>query len=358
MKITNMQYLPPHARVALLQHEGMIHHNGKTGKSLMRYGDMSIVAIVDSVTAGQSARELTGIPCDAPIVASVREALAYQPDVLVIGIAPSGGLLPEAWFVEIKEAVAAGLNIVNGLHSRMAEHPELKPLLRKGQWIWDIRQEPPGLRVGRGEARNLSCLRVLTVGTDMAVGKMSTSIELHRVALERGMRSQFVASGQTGLMLCAIGIPLDAIRVDFASGSVEMSVLQAGKDSDIIFVEGQGSLCNPASTATLPLMRGTQPTHQILVHRAGQTHLSSYSHVTIPPLPAVVRLCEVTVAGGGAFAPAPVVGIALNTWHCQEAEALDWIKKTQDDTQLPCTDPVRFGAEPLLDAILAATPRS
>lgn len=357
MKLANRTLFPEGARVVLLQHEGLLHHNGKTGISLLRFGDYNIVGVIDNSTAGQSLRELTRIDCDAPVVASMQEALAFHPDILVVGIAPSGGVLPEPWLREVEVAVSAGLSVVSGLHSLLGKMPQFQSLPKPGQKIWDVRQEPAGLGVGTGAARLLPCSRVLTVGTDMAVGKMSTSIALHQLAIARGMRSSFVASGQTGLMLTEHGIPLDAIRVDFAAGSVQQVVLSAGQDADIVFVEGQGSLCNPASTATLPLMRGTQPTHQILVHRAGSTHISTFTHVKIPPLSSVVALCEATAAGGGAFAPAPVVGIALNTWHMSDEEARSAVAETTDETGLPCTDPIRFGAEPLLDAI-QATPAS
>ncbi|MEJ5253162.1 MAG: DUF1611 domain-containing protein [Chthonomonadetes bacterium] len=346
-----MRILPEH-RVAILQHGGIRGAYGKTGLSLLRYSDAQIVAVIDAECAGGSIPQLTGIPRDVPIVASLREALQYHPQVLVTGIAPPGGALPDAWWQEVKEAVAHGLCVVNGLHTPMANHPDLKPLLREGQWIWDIRQEPPGLTLGSGAARELPCLRVLTVGTDMAIGKMSTSIELHRACLRRGMRSAFIASGQTGIMIAGDGVPLDAIRVDFAAGAVEQVVMRYGRDHDILHIEGQGSLLNPASTATLPLIRGSQPTHLILVHRAGQTHIRSYPHVPIPPIPDVIRLYEMVAEAGGAFAPAPVVGIALNTAHLSDEEARRAIEQVERETGLPCTDVVRYGGEKLVDAIL------
>lgn len=347
-----MRILPEH-RVAILQHGGIRGAHGKTGLSLLRYSEAQIVAVIDSECAGGSIPQLTGIPRDVPIVASLREALRYQPQILVTGIAPPGGALPDAWWQEVKEAVAAGLCVVNGLHTLMAEHPELKPLLRPGQWIWDVRREPLGLTLGSGAARQLPCLRVLTVGTDMAIGKMSTSIELHRACLRRGLKSAFIASGQTGIMIAGDGVPLDAVRVDFAAGAVEQVVMRYGHEHDILHIEGQGSLLNPASTATLPLIRGSQPTHLILVHRAGQTHIRSYPHVPIPPLPEVIRLYEMVASAAGAFAPAPVVGIALNTAHLSDSEACDAIAQVERETGLPCTDVVRYGAEKLVDAILA-----
>lgn len=349
-----MKILPEH-RVAILQHGGIRGHYGKTGLALLRYSEAQIVAVIDAECAGESIRALTGIPRDVPVVASVQEALAYQPQILVTGIAPPGGILPEAWWQEIVHALQAGLCLVNGLHTPMAEHPRLKPLLRAGQWIWDIRREPPNLQLGSAAARELPCLRVLTVGTDMAIGKMSTSIEMHRAALARGMRSAFIATGQTGIMIAGDGVPLDAVRVDFASGAVEQLMLRYGRDHDILHIEGQGSLLNPASTATLPLLRGAQPTHLVLVHRAGQTHIRSYPYIPIPPLPQVIQLYEAVAAAGGAFAAAPVVAVALNTAHLGEPQAQEAIARTEQETGLPCTDPVRYGADKLLAAVLART---
>jgi uncharacterized NAD-dependent epimerase/dehydratase family protein len=339
-------------RIALLMHEGVKKGRGKTGISLLRYGEMPIVAVIDAQTAGQSLVDLTGIDRAVPIVASVADAIAYQPDVLAIGIAPSGGALPEPWRQEVAVAVQQGLSVVNGLHTPMADDPELRSHLRDGQWIWDVRREPTGLSVGSGQAQSLSARRVLTVGTDMAVGKMSTSIELYRAARSAGLRSAFVATGQTGLMLGHPGVPLDAIRIDFASGAVEAAVLAQGQDKDIIFVEGQGSLMNPASTASLPLIRGSQPTHLILVHRAGMTHIQNFPQVSIPPLNAVIQVYESLATAGGSFAPAKVVAIALNTFGLTEADARQAIADVRDETQLPCTDVIRFGSDPILQAVL------
>jgi uncharacterized NAD-dependent epimerase/dehydratase family protein len=339
-------------RIALLLHDGLQHAGGKTGISMLRYSGLPIVAVIDANSVGRSVVELTGIPRDVPIVASVTDALPYNPNVLAIGIAPSGGALPDPWWQEVKTAVKAGLSVVNGLHTPMAQDPELRSHLQPQQWIWDVRQEPPGLTVGSGKARSLACLRVLTVGTDMSVGKMSTSLELYSAAQQRGLKAQFLATGQTGLMLGHPGVPLDAVRIDFAAGAVEQVVWEYGADQDIVFVEGQGSLMNPASTATLPLLRGSQPTHLILVHRAGQTHIQHFPQVPIPPLSKAIQVYEAIATAGGSFAPAPIVGIALNTFGLSEAEAQRAIARVEQETQLPCTDAIRYGADPLLDAIL------
>lgn len=344
--------MTPDHRVVILMHEGIRGLHGKTGLAMLRFSDARIVAVIDRECAGESLADLTGIQRPVPIVASAEAALQYEPEVLAIGIAKLGGELPEDWREDIRVAIAAGVSVANGLHHRLKTDPELTALLRPGQWLWDVREEPPHLPVGTGQARLLSCLRVLTVGTDMAVGKMSTSLELNRASLKRGLRSKFLGTGQAGIMISGSGIPLDAIRVDFAAGAVEQLVMQAGNDYDILHIEGQGSFFNPASTATLPLMRGCQPTHLVLVHRAGQTHIRRYQDFPIPPLREAVRVYETVATAGGTFTPAKVVAIALNTAHLDDTEAQRAIEQAAIETGLPCTDPVRMGADFLLDAIL------
>lgn len=340
-------------KIAILLHNGLQRRQGKTGLALLRYSPAEIVAVIDREFAGESIPKLTRIPREVPIVASVADALSYHPDAIAIGIAPSGGALPNEWIAELKQAVIAGVSIVNGLHTHLATHPELQPLLQKEQFIWDIRQEPPGLGIASAKARQLSCLRVLTVGTDMSIGKMSTSLELHHASLKRGLKSRFIGTGQAGIMISGAGVPLDAVRVDFAAGAVEQQVLKYGADYDILHIEGQGSLVHPGSTATLPLIRGSQPTHLILGHRWGQTRIHNCPDVEIPPLPQAISLYEKVASVAGATHPIRVAGIALNTAKIEDDEtARDAIAQTQAETGLPCTDTVRFGGETLLEAIL------
>ncbi|MEG3439913.1 DUF1611 domain-containing protein [Pannus brasiliensis CCIBt3594] len=341
-------YLTPDRRVAILLHEGLQGTRGKTGLSYLRYGTAPVVAIIDGQSAGRKLREVAGIERDIPIVANVREALSFAPDVLLIGIAPSGGVLPDSWRAEIQDAVDAGVSIVNGLHTPLQPlFPDLKP----SRWIWDIRQEPSGLQVGQARARSLNCRRILTVGTDMSVGKMSTSIELHRAALERGIRSGFLATGQGGIMIAGSGVPLDAVRVDYAAGAIERLVLESAGDREILFIEGQGSLLHPGSTATLPLLRGGQPTGLVLVHRAGQVHVKDLPDIRIPPLAEVVRLYETVAGAMGTFGEVKVRAIALNTFHLEEEKAREAIELVERETGLFCTDAVRFGSRSLLEKV-------
>lgn len=342
-------------RLALLMHDGVDKPLGKMGFGLMRYGAAPTVVVIDRTRAGEDLRAITGLPCDAPIVASVREARAFAPDTLVPAIAPSGGALPPDWLPEIKEGLAAGMSLVNGLHRPLAHDPELASRVQPGRFIWDVRQEPAGLVNGTGRARSVPARRVLLVGTDMANGKMTAALELDRAARGRGLRSRFLATGQIGIAIAGEGVPLDAVRVDFASGAIEQMVLRHGYDHDVLWIEGQGSLFHPSSTATLPLLRGAMPTHLILTHRAGQETIARVPWARIPPLPEVIALYEAVAGAGGGLPAVRVVGVALNTAHRDADAARRALEETAAQTGLPTTDVVRFGAAPLLDAVLADT---
>ncbi|MEO1431027.1 MAG: DUF1611 domain-containing protein [Cyanobacteria bacterium J06632_19] len=342
--------LPLNQKIAILLHEGIRRTHGKTGLSLLRYSDAPIVVAIDRDCPGEALTELTGIKRNVPIVASVKDALQFKPQVLVIGIAPKGGNLPDDYWHEIKDALVGGMSIVNGLHTPLGNSPELKTLLKPGQLIWDVRKEPSNISVCTLAARSLSCKRVLTVGTDMAVGKMSASLELNRSSRLRGLLTKFIATGQAGLMLEGDGVALDSVRVDFAAGAVEQVVMRYGKNYDILHIEGQGSLLHPSSTATLPLIRGSQPTQMILAHRLGQNEV--IEGVPIPPLAEVIKLYEMVASAAGAFASVPIVGIALNTHNIDENEAKKAISVIESETGLPCTDAIRFGGDKLLDAVM------
>lgn len=348
--------LSPSQRVVLLQHGGLDLHSGKTGMAVLRYGEQPVVAIIDEENVGGDLQALVGIECDAPIVGSMRDALPFQPEVLIIGIAPSGGQLPEAWVEDLKAALEAGVSIVNGLHSPLSSHPALAPLCQEGSWIWDVRGEPKGLIVGKGRAKALDCRRVLMVGMDMAVGKMSAGLELHKSAKQRGLRSQFLATGQTGLMLGHPGVPLDSIRLDYAAGSIEGLCLTHGPEHDVLWIEGQGSLYHPASTATLALLRGAQPTDLVLVCRPGQRHIDNLEDVLLPPVKEAVVLYEQVASAGGAFPAAKVAGIALNTAHLDASDAASAATRLEAEVGLPCVDVVRHGGDALLDTMFPNQP--
>jgi len=252
---------------------------------------------------------------------------------------------------EVDKAVAAGMSVINGLHEHLApRYPELSP----GQWIWDIRQEPQDLGIAWARAAGLQNRRALLVGTDMAVGKMTAGLEIWKSALDEGIRTDFLATGQIGILVSGKGIPLDAIRVDYACGAVEKMVMEAG-DAELAIVEGQGSIVHPGSSSTLPLMRGSCPTHLVLCHRAGMTHLDTVGEpVAVPPLNEIIALYEDVACACGTFARPVTVGIAVNTAHLDAKAAAEAIAAIQDETGRLAVDPVRDGATELVKALMSS----
>jgi len=320
---------------------------GKMGHGCLRYSPQEIACIVDSRFAGLPLHEVFPVLQPAhrgsiPIVGSVEEV--PEDCALVLGIAPPGGRIPEAWFEVLDRAVARGLGLINGLHEA------LEPRYPGSSRIWDLRQEPAGLEPGQGKARLLGNRRILMIGTDMAVGKMTAGLELWKTAKERGIDADFVATGQIGIAITGSGVPLDAIRVDYASGAIEREVMNRAGRSWVI-VEGQGSLVHPGSTSTLPLLRGSCPTDLILCCRAGQSSLFRQKEIAIPPLLDLIRLYQDLSEVCGTFPRARAAGIAVNSFHLPEAEALDAIARIAEETGLPTCDPVRQGADILVDAL-------
>ncbi|MFM7170860.1 MAG: DUF1611 domain-containing protein [Cyanobium sp.] len=350
------------APVVLLQHHGLDNLSGKTGLAMLRYRRGPILAVVDPAHGGANLPAITGIARDVPVVANLEEALPLVPapgdTVAVVGLAPAGGLLPTDMRADVAAALDAGLSVASGLHTKLGQDGDLAARVKPGAWIWDLRQEPDHLRVASARAAQLPCRRLLAVGTDMSVGKMSACLELQAAASSRGLDARFVGTGQAGILISGGGVALDAVRVDYAAGAVEQAVLEAFAGADphtLLLVEGQGSLCHPGSTATLPLLRGSQPTHLLLVHRAGQNALRNAPHVPLPPLPELITVVEglAALARPDPMIPGPKVGaIALNTAHLGDDEVPGALEAIRGLTGLPCHDPVRHGGADLLEALL------
>lgn len=335
-------------KLALFMEGALDADAGKMGFGILRYSPNPIACVIDSRFAGQDASQITKIPRSVPIVGTVHEAINLGAEVFVLGIAVPGGLIPEDWYAAIDEAASRGLCLLNGLHDLLGpRYPALKP----GQWVWDIRVEPEGLSTNLGRARHLGNRRVLMIGTDMSIGKMTAGLEIWKLAREREIAAEFIATGQIGITITGAGVPLDAVRVDFAAGAIEREVLRCAS-ADIVIVEGQGALIHPASTANLPLLRGSMPTHLVLCHRAGLKTLKRDPSVSIPPLRDYVRLYEDLAEACGTFPRPKTVAIALDTRDFDDHEAGGWISRTEQETGLPVTDPVRIGPEKLLQAIL------
>jgi uncharacterized NAD-dependent epimerase/dehydratase family protein len=324
----------------------------KTAMGVIRYGRDAVVAVLDSTRAGRNVREWMGEPYDIPVVATLDEALRGRPTALLIGIAPQGGRIPPDWRRTISAAIAAGLDIVSGLHEFVSDDPEfVAAAAAHGVELVDHRRPPERLDVASGRPHAPGKRVVLTVGTDCAIGKMSVSLELRRAAVAAGLPSVFVATGQTGIMIEGWGVAVDRLIADFVQGTCEWLVDRAAEMGDWIFVEGQGSLDHPAySSVTLGLIHGVRPHAMVLVHQPGREQHHGWeergSH--LQPLVPFIRLHEELAS---VVSPSRVAAIALNTSLLDESAARREIARVAEETGLPTDDPVRFGAERLVDAL-------
>ena len=322
-------------------------HFGKTGRGVIRYRPEDVVAVLDSARAGETDDGL-------PVVGSVAAALRYEPTTALVGVATQGGRFPPAWRALLKDSIAAGLDVESGLHEFVSDDPELTDLARThGVELRDLRKPPDGLSVPTGANLEVDATIVLTVGSDCAIGKKTVAVELDREARNRGLDSVFVPTGQTGIAIAGWGIAVDAVVSDFLAGAAERLVVEgARRGGKLLFVEGQGSLVHPLySGVTLGLVHGSVPHAFVLCHAAGATEIEGSPGHPIPPLTELIELHERISLPAR---KATVVCIAVNTAAiASDEDARAAIQEIGQETGLPADDPVRFGAQHLLDALLA-----
>jgi D-glutamate N-acetyltransferase len=336
---------PPRRLLILAEGFSGDPHWAKTMNGVLRYGADDVVVILDSTRVGETERGV-------PIVADIGSALAFQPEAALVGVATVGGRFPPAWRVLLEQCVRHGIGIDNGLHEFLEDDPELAPLAAaSGAVLRDLRRPPADLEVATGANLGVPGAIVLTVGSDCAIGKMTVSLELGREAESRGIRTQFVPTGQTGIAIAGWGISVDAVVADFIAGAAERLVIEGGRrGGDLLLVEGQGSLSHPGySGVTLGLIHGSAPHAFVLCHLAGATEIDGYPGHPLLPLPELIELHERVSLP---CRRAGVACIALNTRHLDEPGAREAIRAAEADTGLVADDPVRFGAGRLLDALL------
>lgn len=335
-------------------------HTSKTANSAVRYLPERVAGVLDSAHAGHTVQEVIGLGGDIPIVGTIQEGLALEPTALLIGIAPSGGALPDDWRPVLRQAMDAGLDIVSGLHVYLSDDPELSAhAASRGVELLDLRKPPADLSVSRGLAVQVEPLVVHTVGTDCNIGKMTTALELRDAMVRGGLRVGFAPTGQTGILIEGWGIAVDAVIADFIAGAAERLVLRAAEGNDVVLVEGQGSLVHPAySGVTLGLLHGSLPDAMIICHKPSRLcpygGNGAYEWMRIPDIREMIAIIE------GAIRPlreSRVIGIALNTWGMTDEEARAEILRLEGETGLPVTDAVRYDAAPLVRAIGAERER-
>jgi uncharacterized NAD-dependent epimerase/dehydratase family protein len=284
-------------------------------------------------TAGVTA----GLPAMRPA-----EAFAKGARSLVIGVASSGGAIKAEWIPGLIEALEAGLDLVSGMHTRLKDQPALtEAAARLGRELIDIRVPPPGIPIGNGRKR--SGRRLLTVGTDCALGKKYTALALTRAFADRGVACDFRATGQTGIMIAGGGMPMDAVVADFEAGAAEMLSPDAAPDHwDVI--EGQGSLFHPGFAAvSLGLLHGSQPDVIVVCHQPGRVAVLGCDGFEVP---SVEETIELNLKLGSRTNPAiRCGGVSLNTAAMADTQALALLDAESQRLGLPVADPMRPGAQ-------------
>jgi uncharacterized NAD-dependent epimerase/dehydratase family protein len=324
--------------------------SSKTATSVIRYCPDETVCVLDSKAArtGKRLEEFINVGHGIPIVANVKAGLKHKPNQLLIGIAPVGGKLPLAWRNIILQAIAAGLDIVSGLHHVLHEDKEFAAAAkRKGVKIWDVRLPPEDISVSEDKLRDLKQRRIALVGADCNMGKMVTSIEVDKGLRARGYDSEFVATGQTGIMIAGSGIAVDHVLSDYVNGAAERLCWERRR-RQIVVIEGQGSVYHPAySGVTVGLLHGCMPHVIMYQHAPTRTRVSHYEKFPMIPLKQGIQLVEDLTKP---LMPAKVIAVSLNTVGMTAVDADRAAKKIEDETGLPSADPIRHGAAKLVQA--------
>jgi uncharacterized NAD-dependent epimerase/dehydratase family protein len=330
--------------------------NAKTAHGVIRYAARNVVAVIDSTHAGHFANDVVPF-CErpVPIVATLDDAVELGATALLIGVAPTGGKLDEAWRAPLQQAIERGLHLEAGLHTQLAEDPELRRAAAiKGVSLRDLRATPLDLKVPQGPYSRPESVQVVhSVGSDCVIGKKVVTLELDLAARKRDLRSVYVPTGQTGVAIAGWGIAVDHVIADYVAGAGERLVREGSERGELLFLEGQGALFHPAySGVTLGLLHGSAPDLLVLVHKAGSKAIRNYPDLPLPSLPELIDAYE-RVAHP--VRPTKVAAIALNTADLPDDDAARAaIAAAESETGLVSDDVVRFGADRLLDAILAA----
>ncbi|MBC7108171.1 MAG: DUF1611 domain-containing protein [Methanomassiliicoccales archaeon] len=336
---------------------------GKTARGLVRYSrKYRVLGVIDSTNAGRDAGEVVdGIRRGIPVFSSLSEALERcpsKPEYLIIGVATIGGMLPKEFRPTIREALENGISVISGLHEFLAEDKEfLEIAKRSGASIVDIRKEPPlhQLHKYKNLASKIQAVRIPVLGTDAAIGKRTTAIEITEGLNRIGVKSEFVATGQTGLLQGArYGVPLDAIQGDYMVGELEHAIYQAwlNEKPDVIIVEGQGSLTHPVYVCgTRAIISATKPDAIIIQHAPGRK-FRTYDPELKLPMPDLHK----EIALYEAYSNAPVIGLGINHEGLSINEVKDVCRKLEAIFGIPAVDVFLEGSERLVRAIIERFP--
>jgi uncharacterized NAD-dependent epimerase/dehydratase family protein len=279
---------------------------------------------------------------------TIEEAASRGAKTVIVGIANRGGVIAERWLPSLLLALDRGMDLASGLHRRLSDVPQLKErAARLGRQLSDVRHPTREFDVASGKRR--SGKRLLTVGTDCSLGKMYTALAIEREMRKRGMKADFRATGQTGILIAGSGVSVDAVIADFISGATEW-LTPANDDDHWDIVEGQGSLFHPSyAGVSLGLLHGAQPGALVMCHEPTRTHMRGLPHY---PLPSLRDCIDANVAAGRLTNPeVRCTGISINTSALDASTADSLLKQTADAFGLPCVDPVRGGVAEIVDRL-------
>jgi len=325
---------------------------GKTANGLVRLSRiLKVIGVIDSHHAGKDAGEvLDGKRNGIPIFGSLEESVPAKPDWLIVGVASIGGRLPEPFRLAVKQAIRNGVGVISGLHEKLSEDREFLSLAkRKGVHIIDLRKPRSLYEMCQYSqlAKRIDCARIPILGTDGSIGKRTTGWLLHEALNRHGVKAEFVATGQTGLLQGAdYGIPLDSILGDYMVGELEAEIFRAWEERrpQVIIVEGQGSISHPAYVCgSRAIICASKPTHIIVQHAPGRKVRNFGKGTVNIPMPKVQREMELLRIYSGA----DTLAITINHENMTRTEVEEFEAWTRKDLGIPSWDVLVEGADGL-----------
>ncbi|MDO6818058.1 DUF1611 domain-containing protein [Zobellia sp. 1_MG-2023] len=341
---------------ALIYCEGAFNTpNGKTAHGLVRFTERyEVVGVLDTNYASRDAGEvLDGKPSGIPVFATIEDAVetlgasGNTPESLVIGLAPDGGRLPKEAKTTISKALEMGWNVDSGLHDFLTNDASLMEIATKNNCrVRDVRKTPDRdkLHFFTGEIEKVDCLKLAVLGTDSALGKRTTAWLLVHGFRDAGQKAQMIGTGQTAWMQGAkYSMVMDSCINDFVSGEIEHAVVSAYKNEkpDVIVIEGQGSLMNPAYPGGFEILAAGRPDYVILQHAPKRLEYDGFPGYKMHSLTEQINAIEV-ISGK------KVIAITVNHEEMEEDEILEACKQITLETKLPAFDVLKYGAKKLV----------
>mgnify|MGYP006115347175 FL=1 len=335
-------------KIVILCHDAFDYILNKTGNMLIRYRTDEVVAIIDKSKVGETAESVLGYGGDIPVMENFKRCNDVKPDTLVIGNASQGGFISEAYRKEVVAAIQSGCDIISGMHQFLDDDPELSKMAKQfGVTLTDLRRPPNPPNFSNESWRTRKVPVLLIVGTDCDTGKMTTGWEITQRLKARGRKVEFIGTGQTGILLSGSGVPIDAVTADFMAGEIEHVINQCPDDTELVIVEGQGSLTNQYyAGVTLGLLHGAMPEYMVMTHDP-----SREEDVTGLPMSSIKQVMKLHIDLMQNFRESKFLGINLLTVKLSDEDATSEIEKMEKQYEIATSDLIRFGDMNFMDAI-------